>query len=96
MPDATAGRAPVLTYVANSIRIGDREIPYSTVSAIDWRSMLAGSKMIPDPFLLNEWAAEDLGAKIGDTVTLDYFLWSDEDGLETGEHADSPSPASCR
>ena len=26
---------PVLTYVANTIRIGDREIPYSTVSAID-------------------------------------------------------------
>ena len=29
---------PVLTYVANSIRIGDREIPYSTVSAVDLRT----------------------------------------------------------
>jgi putative ABC transport system permease protein len=77
---------PVLTYVANSIRIGDRNIPYSTVTAVD----LPASKIAPGaekwtrPLFLNEWAAEDLGAKVGDTVTLDYFLWSDEDGLDTG------------
>ncbi|HEX4916078.1 MAG TPA: FtsX-like permease family protein, partial [Vicinamibacterales bacterium] len=35
--------------------------------------------------LLNEWAAQDLGATIGDPVTLDYYLWSDEDGLQTGQ-----------
>ncbi len=37
----------------------------------------------PRPLFLNEWAAAGSGAKIGDTVTLDYYLWSDEDGLET-------------
>ena len=45
---------------------------------------------------LNEWAAEDLGAKVGDDVTLDYFLWSDEDGLDTRAARSSRSPASCR
>ena len=35
------------------------------------------------PIWLNEWAAEDLDARIGDTVHLDYFVWTDEGGLET-------------
>ena len=76
---------PVLTYVANSIRIGDRSIPYSTVTAVDLpaSNIADGTEKWTRPLFLNEWAAEDLGAKVGDTVTLDYFLWSDEDGLDT-------------
>jgi ABC-type lipoprotein release transport system permease subunit len=92
---------PALTYVANTIRIGDREIPYSTVSAVDLDgyNRLAGNvgpssqptgnpKGLPPPAFanhppiwLNQWAADDLQARIGDEVTLDYFLWSDADGL---------------
>ena len=72
-----------LTYVANSIRIGDREVPYSTISAVE--GLDVGSfENDPRPLFLSEWAAEDLRAKVGDTVTLDYFLWSDEGGLDTG------------
>ncbi|MBM3809822.1 MAG: FtsX-like permease family protein, partial [Acidimicrobiia bacterium] len=68
----------VLTYVANTMRIGDRELPYSVVAA---RGTGRGE------IRLNEWAAADLQAKPGDTVTIEYFLWSDEDGLTTS-HAD--------
>ncbi|HEX6215840.1 MAG TPA: FtsX-like permease family protein [Vicinamibacterales bacterium] len=75
---------PVLTYVANSIRIGDREIPYSTIAAIERAAIANRAIDPPRPLYLNEWAAQDLGAKAGDAVTLDYFLWSDEDGLQTG------------
>src|SRR5688572_32267007 len=75
--------AQTLTYVANSIRIGDRETPYSTIAAVDGLDAGAITEWTR-PLLLNEWAAQDLGAKIGDTVTLDYYLWSDEDGLQTG------------
>ena len=75
---------PVLTYVANSIRIGNREIPYSTIAAIDQAAIINRAMDTPRPLFLNEWAAQDLGAGIGDTVTLDYYLWSDEDGLQTG------------
>ena len=77
--------ASVLTYVANSIRIGDRDIPYSTVTAVDLpaSNIASGTEKWTRPLFLNEWAAEALEAKIGDTVTIDYYLWSDEDGLQT-------------
>jgi ABC-type antimicrobial peptide transport system permease subunit len=35
------------------------------------------------PILLNEWAANDLHVKIGERVTLDYFLWLEEGKLAT-------------
>ncbi len=73
--------SPVLTYVANTIRAGDREIPYSTVSAIELQ-IETGDASLP-PIWLNEWAADDLGATPGEEVTLEYFLWSDEGGLDT-------------
>jgi putative ABC transport system permease protein len=86
---------PALTYVANAIRIGDREVPYSTVTAIDFggadvrgaaaaRRPESGAERDPRPLIwLNDWAARDLGAAANDVVTLDYFLWSDADGLST-------------
>ncbi len=53
----------------------------ASISAL---TRFAAGEKDPRPLIwLNEWAAEDLGAKVGDDVTLDYFLWSDEDGLET-------------
>jgi len=64
----------VLTYVANTMRIGNREIPYSVVAA---KGPGRGE------IRLNEWAASDLQAQPGDRVTIEYFLWSDEDGLST-------------
>ncbi len=144
---ARTGRrgVPALTYVADSIRIGDRVIPYSTVTAIDVDAynrlsvpsgppapgtgpLGAGDQVIrgnldvrvgtkgsrvtrfsvqapaaqPRPPLsagtgdasgpvepstdgtiwLNEWAADNLGARLGDTVSLDYLVWTDDGGLE--------------
>lgn len=75
----------VLTYVANGIRIGDREVPYSTISAIDFapEPRSSDAPMSRPPIWLNEWAARELGARIGDEVGIDYYVWSDEDGLET-------------
>jgi len=64
----------VLAYVANTIRIGDRAVPYSVVAA---RGTGRGE------IRLNQWAADDLKAKVGDRVSLEYYLWSDEDGLTT-------------
>ncbi len=79
--DAGLRSEPVLTYVANTIRAGDREIPYSVVSAINL-PVETGETPLP-PVWLNQWAADDLQAKTGDDVTLEYFLWSDADGLTT-------------
>lgn len=77
---------PVLTSVANAIRIADREIPYSTVAAINLPTSAGSNSGFKEsrPLLwLNEWAAKDLDARISDPVMLDYYLWSDESGLTT-------------
>jgi putative ABC transport system permease protein len=78
---------PTFTYLANSIRIGDREIPYSTVTAIDlpalgWVGAAAQSEK-PGAIVLNEWAARDLRAAVGDLVSLDYYVWESEGRLRT-------------
>jgi putative ABC transport system permease protein len=83
----------VLTYLANSIRANGREIPYSLIAAMDLAASEVeassaedgGAKALPSapPIHLNEWAAQDLGVTIGDQITVDYYLWSDQDGLLT-------------
>jgi len=75
---------PVLTYLANTIRLGARETPYSLITAIDRQSIpgLAGAQ--DQAFIaLNSWAAEDLGAKVNDEVEFDYYLWEQEGRLVT-------------
>ena len=82
IPDAIASSAhgqPVLTYLANTMRIGSREIPYSLVTALD----TAPAPPTDDGITLNEWAARELAAKPGDAVTLDYFVWKSEGRLDT-------------
>jgi ABC-type antimicrobial peptide transport system permease subunit len=84
---------PVLTYLANSIRANGREVPYSIVTALgeDAFGRLArtnapvstgDAKSLP-PIVLNEWTARELGASVGDAVTLDYYLWEDAGRLST-------------
>jgi hypothetical protein len=82
---------PILTYIANTIRVRDRSVPYSVVSAVDIVALGAqphGTRGQPGtgalaPLWLNEWATRELHAVPGDTVALDYFLWSDAAGLTT-------------
>ncbi|MCU0724106.1 MAG: FtsX-like permease family protein, partial [Planctomycetes bacterium] len=69
---AGRGARGVLTYFANAIRCGERETPYSFVSA-------PGEPIVPpgtadDEILLTEWLAEDLGAVPGDRIELAYFV----------------------
>lgn len=65
------GAVGVFTYFVNEIRIGDKSVPYSTVSAIGDRTDL---KTLEDnEIVINEWLADDLGADAGDTLTLTYF-----------------------
>ena len=71
--------APVLSYLANRIRIGAREVPYSVVTALDE----APAPAAEDGIVLNEWAAGDLRAKVGDSVTLEYYVWKSDGQLHT-------------
>ncbi len=69
----------ILTYLANITQVGERELPYSTISAMDVGSLGAfqlveGSLQIgEDDILLNIWAAEDLNARVGDEVKVAYY-----------------------
>lgn len=76
---------PILTYLVNRITFGDREVPYSTVSAIDVPPHPAFGELPLDEgslmaalgereILLNAWTAEQLGAVEGDEVDLTYFV----------------------
>src|SRR6202034_1756000 len=74
---AAGGNAqPFFSYVANSIRIGDREVPYSIVTGM-------ANDLPSDGIALDDWAAKDLNAKPGDEVTLDYFYWEPSGSLIT-------------
>jgi len=84
---------PVLTYLANSIRSGDRQVPYSLVTAISaeeiapelarpWRKDGTQPPVLP-PIVLNDWTAKELAVKPGDTIVLDYYVWQEPGLLET-------------
>jgi ABC-type antimicrobial peptide transport system permease subunit len=70
---------PILTYLINGIRGGKHEIPYSLVTALDSELAPASESGIT----LNDWAARELGAHIGDPVTLEYYVWRSDARLHT-------------
>jgi ABC-type lipoprotein release transport system permease subunit len=67
------GAKPILSYFVNGIdlssefKVQSLSIPYSFVSSLD------NSILSTDEIILNSWAADDLGAKIGDKITLKYL-----------------------
>ncbi len=92
--EAGAPASGVLAYLANVIRAGGREIPYSVVAAADLGRgtltdvrMVAGSAMNPDApgaqesIWLNEWAWKDLGVPIGAPIEIEYYRWENAAGL---------------
>lgn len=62
----------ILTYFANAIQLGTNAVPYSMVTATTAPWLPAGVK--DDEIVLGQWAADDLGAKPGDTVSMSYFV----------------------
>jgi ABC-type antimicrobial peptide transport system permease subunit len=92
---------PVVTYLANTIAIGDgatlRKIPYSTITGVDSLPGIGplldeASNPIQlgeDEIVLNRWAADDLNAQIGDTITVTYYEPESSHG-QLREHAPPP------
>ena len=78
---------PVFTYLANSLRANGREVPYSLVTATDLT--VIAPDVAPPPaggkpsIVINDWTAKELGAKAGDALTLDYYVWQEPGFLET-------------
>ena len=66
---------------------GAREVPYSLVTAIDLSTIvrvpdLPGSSA-PPPIVVNDWTARDLDVKLGDPLTLAYYVWEEPGRLLT-------------
>lgn len=62
---------PVITYLVNNINLRDRHIPYSFASGVT--ATLAGEPLNDREIHLNRWAADDLGATVGDSVNIAYY-----------------------
>lgn len=76
---AGKGAAPSLTYFVNDLSIGDRSTPYSMVTAVPPESYpgLFPADTKDNPIVLNQWLADDLDAKVGDMLTMQYYLVDD-------------------
>ncbi len=75
--EAIAAELPVervATYLVNTLATEVGETPYSMVTAVS----AGAADFLPkdlneDEIVINEWLSEDLGAVVGDEVSLDYF-----------------------
>lgn len=68
-----------------------RTVPYSTISAVSWETiaeMLRDSGVNADKtsaeqwVVINSWLADQMKAKIGDTIKIDYYLPETVEGKE--------------
>jgi ABC-type antimicrobial peptide transport system permease subunit len=82
---------PALVYVAKTIECRGAKVPYSTIAAVDFAAepplgplMGTDGKPIgplgPEEIVLSSWAADDLHARPGDTIVVNYFQPESLDG----------------
>ncbi len=85
---------PVLTYLANRIECNGRVLPYSTISAtrppvpkafgeFNLTNNFPVTRLAADEILLNQWAAQQLEAQLGDTVKITYYAVGAREQLGT-------------
>ena len=89
--EAGAATLPSLTYLANSLTVGERAVPYSTLAALPMPTPpgFAGLELVgggparagDDEILLGEWAARDLDATPGDELEIAYYRVDDRGEL---------------
>ena len=84
---------PVFSYLANAIRSGTKEVPYSLVAATSIPAIVPPGYLDQSqaparpPMVLNDWTARDLDVRVGDPITIDYYVWQ-EPGILVTRHAD--------
>ena len=65
---------PVLSYLVNEFRVGDKATPYSIATATtSVAAPFLPLNLGPRDIVLNDWLADDLAARVGDEVSLKYF-----------------------
>lgn len=78
LADAIAGAVPeaqpVVSYLVNEFRIGERATPYSIATATSRTAApFLPEQLGPREIVINDWLAKDLQAAVGDEVRLTYF-----------------------
>lgn len=63
--------SPVLTYLGNRFNANKKSTPYSFISALP--ESLYPEILIKDGMIINRWMANDLSAKVGDSVKLYWY-----------------------
>jgi ABC-type antimicrobial peptide transport system permease subunit len=93
---------PVVTYLANTITKAQadetKKIPYSTITGVDSKLLtgpLLDERSQPlvladDEIALNRWAADDLGAAIGDIIAVSFYQPESTHGV-LREHKPAPT-----
>lgn len=61
---------PVFTYFVNAIKKGDKETPYTFVCA---PGVVETEALQENEIILNEWIANDLSVKTGDTIEMFFY-----------------------
>lgn len=67
------GAVGILTYFVNELRVGDKATPYSMVAGMG-TSDIVPSEMKDGEILINQWLADDLDAKVGETIEIRYYV----------------------
>ena len=66
---------PVITYLANTLRVEEKDTPYSMVTAVNSEAALfLGEDLQFGEASITSWLAEDLGAEEGDSLDLSYYV----------------------
>ena len=66
---------PVVTYLSNTLRSGNRGTPYSMVTGLKGVGVpFVGGDLKSDETVINQWLADDLSASVGDELQIDYYV----------------------
>jgi len=74
---ADANAVGIMTYFVNEIRLDEKATPYSMVAGVEpgkSADALLPIGMQTDEIVINQWLADDLGAQVGDSVDLTYYI----------------------
>ncbi|MBN2412120.1 ABC transporter permease [candidate division KSB1 bacterium] len=62
----------ILTYFVNQFKVDGKTTPYSFISAPG--EPIVHKNLKEDQIIINQWLADDLSAKTGDTIRIDYYV----------------------
>ncbi len=77
----------MFTYLANSMRVGDRSVPYSLVAATHLEHIAPGTPHVARAVTARHRPQRldgaGVNAKPGDSLEIEYYIWDANAGLTT-------------